>query len=199
MFLNEYEDDLLLDDDSCELLSDNECSDEDDFLFEGAWRVLGGNLKDILSVRGIRDWITGTNPANAKKFFNELRDFVKEDWKEDNKRDSVFANFQRNQNAVLGVYAWDPKATNVFLKKIADNKKWLKDDAAISRLGTASTLSKQLLTKNGALKAIDQAESNHAKCVDAWKKYNNTANSVIMGNCLASFAHMIRVAVRASH
>lgn len=197
MFLNEYEDDLLLDDDSCELLSDDECSDEDDLLFEGFLRMAGGDIKDFFTLKGLRDWITGSNPAKAKEFFKGLREFVKEDWEEDN-NDNWLSAFDRNQRAQQAMWVWYPRNVNIFLEKIADNSKYLFDSKITKNVAGAAALGEQLMTKNGTLKAIDQVEANYEKFIAAWKKHNNTANSVIIGSCLAAFAQAVRTAVRSS-
>lgn len=197
MFLNEYEDDLLLDDYSCELLSDDECSDEDDLLSEGFLRMAGGDIKDFLTLKRLRDWITGSNPAEAKEFFKGLREFVKEEWEEDN-NDNWLSAFDRNQRAQQAMWVWYPRNVNIFLEKIADNSKYLFDSKITKNVAGAAALGEQLMTKNGTLKAIDQVEANYEKFVAAWKKHNNTANSVIIGSCLAAFAQAVRTAVRSS-
>lgn len=200
MFLNEYEDDIVLDDSFELLANDAELSEEeeyDEFLNEGFFRMVGGDIKDTLTFKGIRDWINGSNPSKSSKFFDTLRDYVKADWGEDGK-DNWFTAMDRANTAQQAMWIWYPRNVDGFLNKIADNSKYLIDTKVTKNMAGGAMLGEQLMTKAGVLKAINQVEANYGKFVAAWKKHNNTANSTIIGGCMAAFARAVRTAVRCS-
>ena len=179
MFLNEYEDDLVLDENG-------------EFFEEGFLSTQGGMVKDIITMKETRDRFANGGLKNSDSFFSDLKKYINEEWGSDSTPGFTMTNAH-----VGAMWLYDRTLVDELLKSAKDGEtdfKWggrqiETDYDDLIKLGH---------TQSGCIRIVDTVASNVKKLRSVYEANKSIHRQNEVVDAIVATAEFIRYCVRNS-